>query len=319
MSPEPTPRTRSILVIGAGELGLAILHALISHPHYNPQATSITLLVRPSTLSNPSPEKGKQQSDLRALGINLAPGDVESSAEELTALFRPYSSVIHAGGMALPPGSLLKVTRAILAAGVQYYVPWQHGVDYDAITRQGGQGMFAEQIDVRDLLRSQNSTQWVVLSCGIFMSFLFQEFWGVVLRLPDDGKGKGKVQVTALNSWDDLITTTTAEDIARCTAELIYNANTPVNTPVYIAGDTLTYGQFAEVVGRAMGREVVGQVWPLSYLRNESQIDPEDKMKRYRVVFAERKGLSWPKEETWSAKRGMDLMGVEEWVRKNFA
>jgi hypothetical protein len=267
MSPEPTPRTRSILVIGAGELGSAILHALISHPHYNPQATSITLLVRHSTLANPSPEKGKQQSDLRALGINLAPGDVESSEEELTALFRPYSAVIHAGGMALPPGSLLKVTRAILAAGVQYYVPWQHGVDYDAITRQGGQGMFDEQIDVRDLLRSQSPTQWVVLSCGIFMSFLFQEVWGVVLRLPDDGKGKGKVQVTALNSWDDLITTTTAEDIARCTAELIYNANTPVNTPLYIAGDTLTYGQFAEVVVRAMGREVVGQVWPLSYLR----------------------------------------------------
>ncbi|KIW53895.1 hypothetical protein PV05_06304 [Exophiala xenobiotica] len=314
MSPEHPPRTRSILVIGAGELGSAILHALISHPRYNPQSTSITLLVRPATLSNPSPEKSKQQSDLRALGIILAPGDVESSEEELTTLFRPYSSVIHAGGMALPPGSLLKLTRAILAADVQYYVPWQHGVDYDAITRRGGQGMFAEKIDVRDLLRSQSSTQWVVLSCGVFMSFLFQEFWGVVLRLPD-----GKVQTTALNSWDDVITTTTAEDIARCTAELMYNADTPVNRPVYIAGDTLTYGQFAEVVGRAMGREVVRQVWPLEYLRKESQKDPVDKIKRYRVVFAEGKGLSWPKEETWSAKHGMDLMGVEEWVRRNFA
>ena len=155
------------------------------------------------------------------------------------------------------------------------------------------------------------------------MSFLFQEFWGVVVvRRPRSPPDDGKVRITALNSWDDVVTTTTAEDIARCTAELMYYKNdaadTPVNGPVYIAGDTLTYGQLAEVVGRAMGREVVRQVWPLEDLRKESLMDPGDKIKRYRVVFAEGKGLSWPKEETWSAKHGMDLMGVEEWVRRNF-
>ncbi|KAJ9635665.1 hypothetical protein H2204_005625 [Knufia peltigerae] len=314
MTSQLNPRTKSILVIGSGELGSAILQALLSHSLYDAKVSSISLLVRPSTLSNPSPEKARQQAEFRALGVRLVPGDIEASQDELTALFRPYTSVLHAGGMALPAGSLLKLTRAVLAAEVQYYVPWQHGVDYDVIGRQGGQGMFSEQIDVRNLLRAQSSTAWVVLSCGIFMSFLFEEFWGVVKKLPDNDN---KVQVTALNSWEDVITTTRAEDIALCTAELVYRADAPINKPVYIAGDTMTYGQFADVVGRALNREVVKKVWPLAFLREESQRDPGDKLKRYRVVFAEGKGLSWPKEETWSAQLGLKLMGVEEWIRQN--
>ncbi|KIW12044.1 hypothetical protein PV08_09318 [Exophiala spinifera] len=314
MTSQLPPWTKSILVIGSGELGSAILQALLSHSLYNAAVSSISLLVRPSTLSNPSPEKAKQQAEFRELGVKLVPGDIEVSQDDLTALFQPYTSVLHAGGMSLPAGSLVKLTRAILAAGVQYYVPWQHGVDYDVIGRQGGQGMFSEQIDVRDLLRAQSSTAWVVLSCGVFTSFLFEDFWGVVKKLPGD-----KVQVTALNSWEDVITTTRAEDIARCTAELIFSAAAPVNKPVYIAGDTLTYGQFADAVGRALNREVVRQVWPLEYLRAESRKDPADKLKRYRVVFAEGRGLSWPKEKTWNAQRGWELMGVEEWIRQNFA
>ncbi|KAL6244001.1 hypothetical protein RBB50_008870 [Rhinocladiella similis] len=313
MTSQLPARTKSILVIGSGELGSAILQGLLSHPLYDARASSISLLVRPTTLSSPSPEKAKQQVEFQALGIKLVAGDIEASQDELTALFQPYTSVLHAGGMALPAGSLLKLTRAVLAAGVQYYAPWQHGVDYDVIGRQGGQGMFSEQIDVRDLLRAQSSTAWVVISCGIFTSFLFEDFWGVVKKLPGN-----KVQVTALNSWEDIITTTRADDIARCTAELVFNADAPVNEPVYIAGDTLTYGQFADVVGRALNREVIRQAWPLGYLREESQKDPEDKLKRYRVVFAEGRGLSWPKEETWSAQRGLKLMGVEEWIRQHF-
>ncbi|KAG9773391.1 hypothetical protein KCU88_g5807, partial [Aureobasidium melanogenum] len=314
MDSQHLPRTKSILVIGFGELGSAILHALQSHRLYSPEENSISVLVRPSTLSNPSPQKASQLAKFQAEGITLVPGDIEGSEDGLVTLLKSYTSVIHAGGMNLPAGSLLKLTRAVLAAGVQYYIPWQHGVDYDVIGREGGQGMFSEQIDVRDCLRAQNSTAWVVISCGIFTSFLFEDFWGVVKNLPDN-----KVQVTALNSWQDVVTTTAAEDIATCTAELLLCADTPVNGPVYIAGDTLTYEEFADVVGQSLRREVVKKVWPLEYLREESLKDPADKLKRYRVVFAEGKGLSWPKETTWNAQRGLKLMGVEDWIRKNLA
>ena len=321
-------RTQSILVIGAGELGQAILEGILSHSDYLPSTTTLTLMIRPASLNNPSPSKENQQSHLRSRGVKIIPGDIEALSQvELTDLLRNggFTSVIHAGGMTLPPGTMLKLGRAVIDAKIQYYVPWQHGVDYDLIGREGGQGMFSEQIDVRDLLRAQHGTDWVVLSCGIFMSFLFEDFWGIVKRLPpdgDNGNQKEKIQVTALNSWDNLITTTTAEDIGKCTAQLIFTHDSPVNKPVFIAGDTLTYADFADTIARVMterGIEVVRNVWSLEYLREQSQRDPEDKLKRYRVVFAEGMGLSWEKEGTWSAQQGVQMMGVEEWVRRNWA
>ncbi|KAJ9617046.1 hypothetical protein H2200_000767 [Cladophialophora chaetospira] len=320
------PRTRSILVIGAGELGLAIINAILSHQAYSPHTTILTLMIRPTSLTQPSPSKAKQNEHIRSLGVAIVAGDIESlSQSDLSSLLREgnYTAVLHAGGMTLAPGSMLKLTRATITAEIPYYVPWQHGVDYDTIGRQGGQGMFSEQIDVRDLLRSQRTTDWIVLSCGIFMSFLFEEFWGVVKRLPpDEDGGKEKVQVTALNSWDDVLTVTSAEDIGTCTAALLFRTDAPVNEPVYIAGDTLPYGEFADTIARVLepkGIEVVRQVWSLRYLKEESEKDPEDKLKRYRVVFSEGRGLSWRKEGTWSAKQGVEMTGVEDWVKRNWA
>jgi hypothetical protein len=322
-SPSLPSRARSILIIGAGELGLAIINALLAHPAYSSATTRLILMIRPASLTTPTAEKAKQNDHIRSLGVSIIPGDVEQLSEsDLSSLLRDggYTSVLHAGGMTLQPGTMAKLTRAVIDASITYYVPWQHGVDYDIIGREGGQGMFSEQLNVRDLLRAQPSTDWIVLSCGIFMSFLFEEFWGVVSKNPDSG-GKETVRVTALNSWNDWITTTTAEDIGRCTAALLLEQDAPVNKPVYIAGDTLTYGEFADVVARVVeprGYPVDRQVWPLEHLKQESQNAPEDKLKKYRVVFSEGKGLSWPKESTWSAQKGMTMTGVEEWMQKNW-
>ncbi|EXJ91726.1 hypothetical protein A1O3_00276 [Capronia epimyces CBS 606.96] len=409
--PIPIPhRATSILVIGAGELGTAILAALTSHPQYDPSRTKVALALRPTTLGNPTPEKRAQQDRFRSQAIDLVAADLEAwSEDELVTMLRAggYTTVLHAGGFGAASGTMTKLTRAVLRAAasasahnsetemasakgnehrnegengngnVEFYVPWQFGADYDTITRAGGQGMFSEQLDVRDLLRSQGKVDWVIVSCGIFMSFLFEEFWGVVQRRREgvshrkadvavepqqgdqpakeqvlilspgetaqtaqtdtEGGGAGagagagarknsdstqpSIQITALNSWDDWITTTTATDIAKCTASILYSPDphphTPINQPVYIAGDTLTYGEFADTIARATGRSVTRRVWPLEYLREESREDPEDQLKRYRVVFAEGRGVSWPKEETWSAEAGIEMETVEEWARKN--
>ena len=318
-------RTRSILIIGAGELGLAIINALLSHSSYSPTTTTLTLLIRPSSLNSPSPEKAAQNTRLRSLGVAFTPGDIESlTSPDLTTLLEQgaYTAVLHAGGMNLTAGTMLKLTRAVIDAKVPYYVPWQHGVDYDVIGREGGQGMFSEQIDVRDALRGQSTTDWVILSCGIFMSFLFEEFWGVVSKLPAKGQeGKERVRVTALNSWDDMVTATTAEDIGMRTAELLFDADAPINQPVFIAGETLSYGDLANTIARIVeprGTEVVRQAWPLEGLKEESRKDSSDKLKKFRVVFAEGKGLSWAKLGTWNAQEGIDMVGVEEWARERW-
>lgn len=310
----------SILVLGAGELGHAILTSLLDNRRFNTPSSpaTISLVVRPTSLSNPSASKLEQQNDYRSKGIQLVAADIENDNQAtLAELFRSYTTVIHAGGMNSPAGTMTKITLAVIDAGVKLYMPWQHGVNYDAIGREGGQGLFSEQVGVREILRAQSATQWVVLSCGIFMSFLFEEFWGVVKKETVDG-GREKIQVTALNSWDDLITVTAAEDIGRCAAELVLDPNAPRNQPVYIAGDTLTYGEFADTIQDVTGKEVIRNVWPVEYLREQSRNSPDDKLKKYRVVFAEGTGLSWPVEGTWSRERGFDMEGVGAWIKRNY-
>lgn len=90
------------------------------------------------------------------------------------------------------------------------YVPWQFGVDYDVVGRGSGQKVFDEQSDVRDMLRRQTATQWVIVSTGMFTSFLFEPAFGVV----DLEHGK----VHALGSWHNRLTITTSDNIGRLTA-----------------------------------------------------------------------------------------------------
>jgi NmrA-like family len=305
----------SIVVLGAGELGMAILEAITSNPLYSKDDTVLTVMLRPSSVNSPAPEKQAQLRQIRSMSVSIVSGDTDNDAEtQLADIFTSFNTVIHAGGMTASPGTQMKITKAVLAAGVRLYVPWQFGVDYDTIGPSGGFGLFAEQYHIRELLRSQKKTQWIIVSNGIFTSFIFEEFWGVVTKLDTD-----KIKVTALNSWDDRITATTARDIGRCTAELVLNAKAPRNQAVYIAGDTLTYRDFASVIERETGKEVLRDVWPLEELKEKARQDPDNKLRKYHVVFSEGKGLSWPREQTWNAEKGMEMQDVASWIRENWS
>ena len=304
----------SILILGAGELGLAILKSLTSNPRYSQDGTPVTVMLRPSSVNSSEPEKKKQLHQIRDLGVSIVSGNTEEDSESrLSDTFAPFGTVIHAGGMTAPPGVQTKITKAVLKAGVGLYIPWQFGVDYDIIGPTGGFGLFAEQYSIRELLRSQSETKWIIVSNGIFTSFIFEDLWGVVKKLDD-----GKVKVTALNTWDDWITATDAKDIGRCTAELVLNDDEPRNQAVYIAGDTLTYHEFADVIESETGKDVVRDVWPLANLKEKARQDPDNKLRKYHVAFSEGKGLSWPKEKSWNVERGMEMQDVAGWIRENW-
>lgn len=304
----------AILVLGAGELGLAVLEALTSNSLYSQHDTPVTVMLRPSSVNSSSPEGQARLQKIRKLGVSIIAGDTEAeSGSKLAETFSQFRTVIHAGGLAAAEGTQLKITKAVVAAGVGLYIPWQFGVDYDVIGPTGGFGLFAEAYSVRELLRSQSKTQWVIVSNGIFTSLLFEDHWGVGKKLED-----GKIQVTALNSWDDWITATDARDIGRCTAELVLNDKEPRNQAVYIAGDTLTYRDFANVVERETGKEVVREVWPLEELKEKARQDPDNKLRKYHVVFSEGKGLSWPKEKTWNVSKGTEYRDIASWIRENW-
>ncbi|KAL6713676.1 hypothetical protein ACLMJK_009141 [Lecanora helva] len=293
----------SILILGAGELGTAILTSLAAHPNHPP----LTLLLRPSTLNSSDPAKKAEITNITSLGISLLPGDIlQASSQDLTALFKPFHTIMSATGMTFPAGTQTKICQAVLAAGVKRYFPWQYGVDYDIIGRDSSQDLFTEQLDVRDLLRAQTGTAWCILSTGMFMSFLFEEIFGVVTA------GYGRVR--ALGSWNNKVTVTTVEDIGRVVARLACS-EPETQGVVHIAGDTISYAELADTVERVTGREVERECWDVDFLKRELQRSPGDGMRKYRVVFAEGRGVAWEVEGTWNKRREMGLMGVEEWLR----
>ena len=168
-----------ILVLGAGELGMSVLRNLAKRVAPS-SSTTLTVLLRPSTIASQVPSKQLDIVELPSLGIKFLPGDlVANSTTDLAALFKDFHTVIGCTGFVAGSGIQRKLARAVLDAGVKRYVPWQFGVDYDVIGRGSAQGLFDEQLDVRDILRSQDRTQWVIVSTGMFTSFLFEPAFGV--------------------------------------------------------------------------------------------------------------------------------------------
>jgi len=65
------------------------------------------------------------------------------------------------------------------------------------------------------------------------------------------------------------------------------------------------------------GRKVRRVEWNLRELRDELAKDPANAIKKYRVVFAEGKGVSWDMAKTFNSQRGIGVTGVERWAKEN--
>jgi hypothetical protein len=244
---------------------------------------------------------------LKTLKVIVQFGDVTNdSAEVLATHFRGHTTIISCVGFAAGPGTQLKLARAVLAAGVARYMPWQFGVDYDAIGRGSPQDLFDEQLGVRELLRGQTRTLWKIVSTGMFTSFLFEPSFGVV----DLGAGVCR----ALGGWETQVTVTTPRDIGMLTAR-IAGETWEGSGVVYTAGDTVSYGALADIVERVLGKPVEREVWSVQELVKKLEEDPQDNTKKYRAVFAMGRGVSWPMEGTYNHQKGIKVEGVEDWLK----
>ncbi|KAI0735860.1 hypothetical protein C8Q76DRAFT_292334 [Earliella scabrosa] len=346
MSTPAVQPPQSILVLGAGELGSAILSALAAHPAL--QHTTLTVLLRPSTLStNPA-----QLAALRALipthshkELQFTSADLSAptAADDLAKVLAEgaYDTVVAATGFGGGEGTQRAIAEAVMRNGagrggrVRRYVPWQFGVDYDAIGPEAADGLFKEQCGVREVLRAQGGkeeggVEWVIVSTGMFMSFVFEEWFGVVeglaggLKGEEKGTAKGEVRVRALGSWANGVTLTAAEDIGKVVADVLarpVERNDRGGSIVYTAGQTVTYRELADVVEKVVGgrRRVVREEWTVDYLTEELRKDPGNQLKKYRLLFAGGKGLMWDMEKTINFQRGIKTTGVEEWLRERLS
>ncbi|WP_341940321.1 aromatic alcohol reductase [Microbacterium sp. LWH10-1.2] len=304
-----TGTSRRILVIGAGELGMPVLRNVARRAAAVP-GSSVDVLLRPRTIESTVTAKQRDVAEIRSLGIGVVPGDlVESTVDDLAQIFSGYDTVIGCTGITAGLDAPMKVARAALQAKLPRYFPWQFGVDFDVIGRGSPQDIFDSQLDVRDLLRSQDGTEWVIISTGMFMNYLFEPGSGMV-DLSNDA-------VNALGTADTAVTVTTPEDIGALTAEILFAEPRIRDEIVYVAGDTITYAQLATTLEEMLGRPFELRVWSEPLLMDELAADPDDMTRKYRAAFAQGRGVAWDKAATFNARHGIPTTTLREWIGEN--
>ncbi|WP_343641989.1 aromatic alcohol reductase [Roseateles sp.] len=308
---DPNATSQNILVLGAGELGLPVLRNLARKAKHV-KGARISVLLRASAVESADPSKQRDIAKIRDLGIEIVVGDlVKSSVDELAAVFARYDTVIGCAGYAAGIDTPMKLARAALQARIPRYFPWQFGVDFDVIGRGSPQDIFDAQLDVRELLRGQHETEWVIISTGMFMSYLFEPEFGVV-----DLKANA---VHALGSLDTAVTLTTPDDIGALTAEVVFAVPRIRDEIVYLAGDTVTYGEVADKLQTGLGRPFSRHEWTEQQLLDELARDPTNMMRKYRAAFAQGRGVAWDKSGTFNQQRAIPVTDVASWINANLA
>ncbi|XSG81424.1 MAG: aromatic alcohol reductase [Methyloligella sp. ZOD6] len=298
---------QNILVLGAGELGMSVLSAL-SELRGKSRVPPVSVLLRPVT-DRPDADVKRRAETLDSLGIATVEADLAAaSIDDLASLFSRYSTVVCCTGFVGGRGTQRKITSAVLQAGVKQYIPWQFGVDYDAVGRGSGQEVWDEQLDVRQMLRGQSEVDWKIISTGMFMSFVFVPEFGVA----DLSAGR----VRALGSWDYRLTLTTAEDIGLLTALVLESWNEIADEIVFVAGDTVSYRELADIVEDALDRPVERLLWSVPELEKDAGAEPNNPMPSYRLAFARPEGVAWPKEHTFNARRNIAVTDISGWLRE---
>ena len=294
------------LVLGAGELGMAVLRAL-SERRGVLRSPALTVLLRPIGDATSNRDVEEQAESLNALGVTIVRADLASNDQAaLAAMFAPFSTVICCTGFVGGPGTQRKITGAVLQAGVARYVPWQFGVDYDKVGYGSGQDVWDEQLDVRAMLRAQSRTRWVIVSSGMFTSFLFEPSFGVV-DLSND-------QVHALGSWDNEVTVTTSADIGRLTTAIL-SIQPELEGVVFVAGDTVSYAELAATLEQVLDRPIKRVLWSVQQLQSDLATNPGDDIKKYRLAFARGTGVAWAKDRTFNAEHGIPVDDLRTWLR----
>lgn len=299
------------MILGAGELGLAMIEAFVAYrARHALGELAIDVALRPEALNDPGPAQVARRRRFAEWHVGQVAADFNRQDDTaLAQCFAPYQAVINCSGFVGGPGTQLKITRAVLAAGVPRYVPWQFGVDYDVIGTGSGQPVWDEQLAVRDVLRAQQATEWLIVSTGIFTSYLFEPGFGVVDR--------AQRQVIALGAAEHALTVTTPEDIGQLTAAIFFHTPAFANEVVYVAGDTLSWRQLADVLGHHYHEGFSVQVRSTEQLRADACRQPGDAGAAYRLAFARPNGIAWPKAETFNARQHLAVTDVAGWLRRN--
>lgn len=125
---------------------------------------------------------------------------------------------------------------------------------------------------------ARSGHRWVIVSTGMFTSFLFEPDFDVV--------NLSNRTLHALGSWDTRVTVTSPADIGRLTTAIYLHQPRIVNEVVFVAGETTSYRQLADTVERVTQQTFSKAVHTLPALLEQLRTNPDDAMLRYRAAFA---------------------------------
>ena len=91
------------------------------------------------------------------------------------------------------------------------------------------------------------------------------------------------------------------------------------NEIVFLAGDTVTYGEVAEKLQAGLGRPFSRSEWTEQHLLEELARDPQNMMRKYRAAFAQGRGVAWDKSGTFNQRHAIAVTDVSSWIRTNLA
>lgn len=98
MEAQQAVKPKSILVIGAGELGMPVLRNL-ARKAKDHDGTTVSVLLRAASVKSTAPLKMRDVSEIRNLGIEIVTGDIlAASISELAEIFAPFETVIGCAG-----------------------------------------------------------------------------------------------------------------------------------------------------------------------------------------------------------------------------
>lgn len=295
---------KSFLIIGAGEVGLAMLNSLYDYQEKHGQQLKIGVLVQPLASSIARVKNNSRFTNITVESLDL----INASMQNLMAVFKNYDTVICCSGFSTGKGMQVKITRAVLDAGVSRYVPWQFGVDYDKIGKGSAQPVFDEQLDVRNLLRAQDKTKWIIVSTGMITSFLFREDFGVL--------SLSNRIVHALGSWNHSLTLTSCEDIGKLTIEVLFFQPEILDKVIFVSGETVTFEEIARKMEHIFQTQFERILWDTAHLESELTKNPDDIFNKYRLVFTH-PGVTWPMQQTFNYQNDIPTIGIEEWAERN--
>jgi uncharacterized protein YbjT (DUF2867 family) len=191
--------------------------------------------------------KPTQLQTLQAQGVELVPGDL-LSPDTLVKACEGVSAIVSAvsGNAQSVVTGQLNLIEASEIQGVQRFIPSDYAVDYRKLNWGDN-----DNLDMRKrvlVALEQSSLEYTLILNGILTEVLFSPF-GLVFDFHSQ----------TFSYWGDgetLFDTTTADDVARFTAEAVFDPDL-ADTALEIAGDTLTMKQLLTRYDRVKGRTLI--------------------------------------------------------------